>query len=91
MCSPTGTGTLEDAFGSEWRWWYHRGQWQALFFRVRQADGTTSCFRGPELLIDVDELAIWAMGADMKAITKQEAALTVLRAVRAMANDGGRR
>ena len=74
---------LEDAFGSEWSWWDHRDRWQALVFRVRQADGATSGFWGLELQIDVGELAIWAMGADREAITKQEAALTVLWAMRA--------
>jgi hypothetical protein len=52
--------------------------WQAQFFRVRQADGTTRGFRGPELQVDVGELAIWAIGADREALTKQEAALMVL-------------
>ena len=80
---------LEDVFGSEWKWWYHRNRWQALFFRVRQADGTISGFRGPELLIDVGDLAIWAMGADGRAITKQEAALTVLRAMVMLARANG--
>ena len=55
------------------------------------ADGTTSGFWGPELQVDVGEFAIWAMGADREAITKQEVALAVLRAMRAMANGGGRR
>jgi hypothetical protein len=41
--------------------------------------------------VDVGELAIWAMGADREAITKHEAVLMVLRAMRAMANGGGRR
>ena len=77
-------GRLADAFSSEWRWWDHRDRWQALFFRVHQADGATSGFWGPELQIDVGELAIWAMGAGRAAITKQEAALTVLRTMRAL-------
>jgi hypothetical protein len=86
-------GGLEDvsnyASGDEWRWWYHRNRW----FRFRQADGTTSGFQGPELRIDVGELAIWAMGADSRATTKQEAALVVLRTMvmRARANGEGQR
>ena len=61
-----------------------------MFFEVRQADGATSGFQGPGLRVDVGKLAIWAMGADGEAITKQEAALAVLQATRAMANGGGR-
>ena len=86
-------GGLEDvshfASGDEWRWWYHRNRW----FRFRQADGTTSGFQWPGLQIDVGELAIWAMGADSRAITKQEAALMVLRTMvmRARANGEGQR
>ena len=79
-----------DASGNDWRWWDHRDRWQALFFEVRQADGATSGFQGPGLRVDVGKLAIWAMGADGEAITKQEAALAVLQATRAMANGGGR-
>ena len=70
---------LEEASGGGWKWWYHRNRWQALSFRIRRIAWETSVFRGPELLIDVGELAIWPMGADGKAITRQEAALTVLR------------
>ena len=86
-------GGLEDvsnyASGDEWRWWYHRNRW----FRFRQADGTTNGFQWPGLQIDVGELAIWAMGADSRAITKQEAALMVLRTMvmRARANGEGQR
>ena len=49
----------------------------------------TSSFRGPELQVNVGELAIWAIGADKEAITQQEAALTGLRAMRAMADGRG--
>ena len=84
---------LEDVSGGEWKWWYHRNRRQALLFGIRQADGTTSGFWGPELLIDVGRLALWAMGADRRAITKQEAALTMLRTMmmRARANGEGQR
>jgi hypothetical protein len=86
-------GGLEDVSlfvsGGKWKWWHHRNRW----FMVRQADGTTSNFQGPELRIDVGDLAIWAMGADSRAITKQEAALMVLRTMvmRARANGEGQR
>ena len=80
---------LEDTFGGEWRWWDHRDRWQARFTRVCQADGATSGFQGPELQNDAGELAIWAMGADRAAITKQEAALTMLRTMRAQCQAAG--
>ena len=55
----------------------------------RQADGAAGGFQGPELQVDVGELAIWAMGADREAVSKQEAALMVLQAVRVQCQAAG--
>ena len=88
-CGLTGTDRLGDVHGNEWRWWDHQDRGRALFTKVGQADGATSGFQGPKLQVDVGELAIWVMGADREAITRQEAALTVLRVMRAKRHVAG--
>ena len=83
LCGPTGTDRLGGILPDDRKWWDHWDRWWALLTRVScsQADGAASCFQGPELQVNVGLLAAWAMGVDKEAISKQEAALMVLRTV----------